>query len=411
MGRSKKLIVAGGGAAGIFCAVNAARLAPDLKVIVFEKSNRLLSKVAISGGGRCNLTHHCFSVAELIKFYPRGSRFLKKSFGHFGPSDTIEWFERRGLSIKAEADGRMFPVTDQSGDVIRCLLDEADRYQVEIRFNRAISGLTQSDSKFKVQLSDGTHETADFVCLAAGGQSILSRIDWIQQLGHHIIPPVPSLFTFNIPDSAAGNLMGLSVQDVIIKIAGTSFLQRGPLLFTHWGISGPAVLKLSAWAARDLNTMNYEFTSQINWIPEYHEQSCAELFLLKRSANPLRKLSNDCPFQLPTRFWIWLLDQSAISDAIRWTDLTVKQRNLLARNCCSFQFRVKGKTTFKEEFVTAGGIDLAEIDAHTMESKLIPHLFFAGEVMDVDGVTGGFNFQHAWTSGFLTAKSVAGRVT
>lgn len=407
MEHPKKLIVAGGGAAGIFCAVNAARLSPGLKVIVFEKSNRLLSKVAISGGGRCNLTHHCFSVAELIKFYPRGSKFLKKAFGYFNPSDTIEWFESRGLPVKAEKDGRMFPVTDQSGDVIRCLLNEADKYQVEIRFNRAITGLSPSDSKLRVQLSDGSDELADFVCYAVGGQPKIHTIEWLQLMNHRVIPPIPSLFTFNIPNTSMGKLMGISVQEVSIKITGTSFSQRGPLLFTHWGISGPAVLKLSAWAARELHAMNYEFTVQVNWIPDFHEQSCAELFLSRRTAHPLRKLMNDCPFQLPFRFWAWLLDQSDISDEIRWTDLTVKHRNLLARNCCSSQLRVKGKTTFKEEFVTAGGIDLADIDAHTMESKHIPHLYFAGEVMDIDGVTGGFNFQHAWTSGFLVAQSVA----
>ena len=402
----KQLIVIGGGAAGFFCAVNAARLNPDLRVTVLEKTAKLLSKVKVSGGGRCNVTHALFDLVEISKRYPRGQNFVKKTFHQFFTTETIKWFEERNVQLKAEKDGRMFPVTDSSQTVIDCLTNEANSYGVEIRTNAEVRSLKLEDRRFLVELSGSRYLSADFVVLATGGYPKASMFDWLKSLGHSFSEPVPSLFTFNLPKHPITTLMGVSVEKTRVKIEGSKLVEEGPVLITHWGLSGPAVLRLSAWGARELKEKNYDFKVHLNWLPDYNEQSLKEEFVQHRRTNASKKVSNQ-NFGLPNRLWQFLLQQSGINSEIRLADLPAKIENVLIKNLVDFVVDVKGKTTFKEEFVTAGGITLNEVDANTMMSKKLPDLYFAGEILDVDGITGGFNFQHAWTSGWIAAKSIA----
>jgi hypothetical protein len=401
----KKLVVIGGGAAGFFCAINAAAFNPDLEIIIIEKTTKLLSKVKVSGGGRCNVTHSCFSIAKMIKSYPRGEHFLKKAFHQFFTTDTIQWFKEKRVELKTEADGRMFPVTNTSQTIIDCLMKEVNKYGIKILMNREVKKLSMVNCQWSIEFAKDEIINADFVCVASGGYSKSAQFTWLKNLGHSIEEPVPSLFTFNIPADPIKNLMGISVE-TIVKIVGTKFSQQGPLLITHWGLSGPAVLKLSAFAARELHKLNYNFKITVNWLPGYNEQTLREKFLQIRNQLAAQKVVNRNPFFLPQRLWEYLLQQSAINENIRWADLPAKQQNILIKILCMQEFLVKGKTTFKEEFVTSGGIKLNEIDANTMQSKIVPNLFFAGEVMDVDGITGGFNFQHAWTSGWISGKAI-----
>lgn len=403
----KQLVVIGGGAAGFFCAINAARMNPELKVIILEKSSKLLSKVRVSGGGRCNVTHACFEISSLVKKYPRGANFLKKAFHHFNTTHCVKWFEDRSVRLKTEADGRMFSITDSSQTIIDCLLKEADKYRVKVRMNSEVRAVSVKENKFTVHLSDSNHFTCDFLCVACGGYPKAGMFKWLEQLGHLIEEPVPSLFTFNIPGNTITKLMGISVEKTLVKLVGSKLSEEGPLLITHWGMSGPAILKLSAWGARELANKNYHFNILINWLPDYNEQSLREKWQSIRNQYSSQKTGNGNPFHLPSRLWIYLLNESGIKEDTRWADLPGKEQNKLIKNLVSQEFEVKGKTTFKEEFVTCGGIKLSEIDANTMQSKVVPCLFFAGEVMDVDGITGGFNFQHAWTSGWIAAKAIS----
>lgn len=403
----KRLLVIGGGAAGFFCAVNAARMNPALEVIIVEKSSKLLSKVRVSGGGRCNVTHSCFSIAEMIKKYPRGESFLKKAFHHFFTTDTIAWFKERGVELKTEADGRMFPVSNSSETVVDCLMKEANKYGVEILMNREVGELSMVNSQYAIKFKDDSKLAADFVCIASGGYPKLAQFDWLKKLGHSIEEPVPSLFTFNIPGNSITALMGVSVKEAAVKIAGSKLNSSGPLLITHWGMSGPAILKLSAYGARELAKANWHFKITINWLPSYNEQSLKEKMQHLRFNIASQKIINRNPFELPQRLWEYLLQQSGINENLRWADLPAKEQNKLIKNCCAQEFEVKGKTTFKEEFVTAGGINLNEVNHNTMESKIVPNLFFAGEVLDIDGITGGFNFQNAWTTGWIAAKALS----
>ncbi len=412
--KKKRLIVIGGGAAGFFCAINAARLNPFLQVTILEKSSRLLSKVRVSGGGRCNVTHACYSIAEMIKKYPRGSNFLKKSFHHFFTTDTIQWFKERGVELKTETDGRMFPVTDSSQTIVDCLMKEANKYAVEILMNAEVSKLENhhvqnEDKKMTVHFGKDKIELADYVCIASGGYPKSSQFGWLKALGHSIGEPVPSLFTFNIPGNSITALMGISVEKANVKIAGSKLTESGPLLITHWGLSGPAVLKLSAWGARELAADNYKFTVIVNWIPAFNEQTLKERFQTLRFEIATQKIVNRNPFALPQRLWEYLLIQSGVNADLRWADLPAKEQNKLIKNLCAQEFSVNGKTTFKEEFVTCGGAILDEINSATMESKLVPGIFFAGEVVNADGITGGFNFQNAWTTGWIAAKAIAVR--
>ncbi len=414
------LAVIGGGAAGFFCAVNAAGMDPSLRVIIIERSGKLLSKVKISGGGRCNVTHACFDINEMSERYPRGYRFVKKAFHQFFTTDTIQWFEERGVRLKTEEDGRMFPVTDSSQTIIDCLLREASKFGVEIMMNAEVKEIKHEPGKFlltmgktgtaNAQLSEGLFElTADCICLATGGYPKSQMFNWITKLGHSIEDPVPSLFTFNLPDHPITKLMGISVEDVIIKLEGMKLEQRGALLITHWGLSGPAVLKLSARAARQLAMDSWQFAIRINWLGETKEPELRIRIQALRDSQGSKKISGKNEFGLPARLWEFLIAGAGIGENTRWADLSSAMQNLLIRQLTNYSCAVKGKTTFKEEFVTAGGIKLNEIDHQTMMSRIIPDLYFAGEVMDVDAITGGYNFQHAWTSGFIAAKAIAKR--
>jgi predicted flavoprotein YhiN len=434
-----RLVVIGGGAAGLFCAVNAARLDPSLSVIVVEKTGKLLSKVKVSGGGRCNVTHACYQISEMVKKYPRGGNFVRKAFHRFFTTDTIAWFEDRGVPLKAEADGRVFPETDSSQTVIDCLLREAGKYGVEIRMHaevrevragaggdRAVGargagagdeggtdGGNAGTGRFRVEFADSRVLEADYVCIACGGYPKSSMSAWIERLGHSLEPPVPSLFTFNMPGNPVTQLMGVSVPETLVKIAGTGLSEKGPLLITHWGLSGPVILRLSAWGARELAQGNppaiqpgYQFTAVVNWIPSFNENTLRVRMQEYRQEQAAQKLFSQSSFGLPRRLWEHLLTLSGIGAGLRWADLPAATQNKLIRNLCAMEYPIRGKTTFKEEFVTAGGVRLAEVDPQTMQSRKLAGLFFAGEILDVDGITGGFNFQHAWTSGWIAASAI-----
>lgn len=404
------LTVIGGGASGFFCAVNAARLCSGLRVIIIEKTSKLLSKVKISGGGRCNVTHHQFDVQELIKKYPRGKNFLKKELYQFTPEDTIDWFEKRGVKIKAEADGRVFPISNSSQSIIDCLLKEAEKYDVEIRMNTTVDRIEKNNDEFVLHLKDQQIRT-DYLAIACGGFPKIEQYNWMKNLNHKIEPPVPSLFTFNVPDTDIKNLMGLSVQNAEVKIAGTKLKESGPLLITHWGFSGPVVLRLSAWGALELNQKKYHFTIHINWTGKYNEHTLREEWNSFRNKLSSQKIGNKNPFEIPARLWNFLLSKADINPETAWNNLPSKQQNKLMQILTADAYEVKGKTTFKEEFVTAGGVDLSEINSSTMQSRLHQNLYFCGEIMNVDGITGGFNFQHAWASGMIAAKNIAASVS
>jgi predicted Rossmann fold flavoprotein len=406
----KRLIVIGGGAAGFFCAVNAARMGPQLDVLLLEKTGKLLSKVKVSGGGRCNVTHAAPDIAYMARHYPRGQNFVKKAFGHFFVPDTIDWFEKRGVTLKTEADGRMFPVTDSSQSIIDCLLREADQYGVNIAVQTEVSSIERTDKgTWQLRLQDGQLREAEYLCIAAGGYAQAEKFNWLKATGHQVAAPAPSLFTFNTPGHPITALMGVSVPGAQVKIAGAKLQEQGPVLITHWGLSGPAILRLSAWGARELQQLQYRFTALVNWVPAFHEHSMREELQGLRFSIGKQKIYQKNPFELPQRLWQFLLQQAGIHEETRWADLPSKEQQLLVKQLVAMELAVQGKTTFKEEFVTCGGIQLSEINSATMESRIAPGLYFAGEVMDVDGITGGFNFQHAWTSGWIAAKTIAGQ--
>ena len=416
----KTLAVIGGGAAGFFCACNVARMNPSLRVIIFEKSTKLLSKVKVSGGGRCNVTHAFTDIPAFLQNYPRGKNFLKKSFHAFSPADTIDWFSQRGVELKREKDGRIFPISNNSQTIIDCLLDEAEKYGVEILFQKQVKKIICNEEikmtqegikKFTLQFENGSYFEADFLCVASGGFPKEDQFGWLEGTKHRIVPPVPSLFTFNIPGHSILKLMGISLDNVQVKIPELKQQCTGPFLITHWGFSGPAVLKLSAFAARELAALNYTYTIHINWLPEYNEPELRDAFPGIRLKNARQKIAGKNPFNLPSRLWLYFLECCDIFQHVRWSELTSKQTNKLVQTLTASVFQVNGKTTFKEEFVTSGGISLQEINAHTMESKIYSGLYFSGEIMDVDGITGGFNFQHAWTSSWCAAKSIASNST
>ena len=402
---SKKLVVIGGGAAGFFCAVNAARLRPGLEVVLLERSSKLLSKVKVSCGGRCNVTHDCSSSGDMIKIYPRGAALLKKACQHSFTTSTVSWFETRAVNLKTETDGRMFPVTDQSQTIIDCLLNEASKYRVNIQMNVTVDSINKNGNSWQIHAANKIIE-ADYICIAAGGFSKALQFNWITNTGHSIENPVPSLFTFNIPGNGITDLMGISLENVSVKSAGTKIKDNGPMLITHRGVRGAAILKLSAWGAKELSNKNYAFKIVVNWLPAFNETTLKIKFQEIRFNQASQKIINRNPFGLPSRLWEYFLTNCDVKEGIRWADLPAKEQNKLIKILCAQEFSVKGKTTFKEEFVTAGGILLNEIDVNTMESKILPGLFFAGEIIDVDGVTGGYNFQNAWTTGWIAAQGI-----
>jgi predicted Rossmann fold flavoprotein len=400
------LVVIGGGAAGIFAAVNAARMHPQLQVVVLEKSNKLLAKVKISGGGRCNVTHNCDYISDMVKNYPRGTQFVKHTFKHFFTTDTINWFTERGVPIVAEEDGRMFPKANTSDAIIDCLLQEAKKYNVVLRTQVGVQRIESLETNFLIHTNTQETIKSDYVLIACGGFPKLDQFAFIEQLGHSIVAPVPSLFTFNIPNAAIIAMPGVVAQDAQVKIIGTSFQYQGPVLITHWGLSGPAVLALSAYAARYLHDEGYAYKVQVNWCATYHETSILQQIRTWRNELATQKLAVKNPVGLVQRLWEFILSHCAIDKEQTWNSLTAAQQNSLAKTICSYELHAFGKTTYKNEFVTAGGVALSEVNSKTCESKLIPNLYFAGEILDVDGRTGGFNFQHAWSSAYVVAKAI-----
>ena len=404
---SINIIIIGGGAAGFFAAINSAQLNKNCSVTLLEKSSKVLSKVRISGGGRCNVTHACFENSLLIKNYPRGEKELQNAFSRFSVMDTINWFKQRNIELKTEKDGRMFPLSDKSETIINCLQQEADKAGVKILMNVEITEVQKhSNQTFTLFAKGGGEFKCDKLIIATGGNPKDEAYAWLKKIGHTIIKPVPSLFTFNIPNDPITQLMGVAVPSVQIRIGASNLETKGPLLITHWGMSGPGILKTSAYGARILNDLNYNFTAIINWLPKYNEEKLRIEFANQRAENPAKLICSSTAFELPKRLWEFFIHKAGIAENIRWADLPKKNANILISILNKDQYKVLGKTTFKEEFVTCGGVSLKEIDLSTMQSKLVPNLFFAGEILDVDGITGGFNFQNAWSTGWIAAQNV-----
>ena len=403
------LIVIGGGAAGFYGAIQSAELNPDLSILILEKSNKLLSKVKVSGGGRCNVTQHCFDAAQLAKHYPRGEKPLKNLFKKYQAQNVVDWFASKRIALKAEEDGRMFPTTDSSQTIIDCFLNEAVKHQIKIELETAVLGITQQQDLLQVQCNAGKVYIAKKVLLATGGNPNLQFYQWIQNLGHQIMPPIPSLFTFNDSQKHFKDLMGIAVPDAEVKIASTKFSHSGPVLITHWGLSGPAVIKLSAWAAEYLHQVNYQFTALVSWIGNVKEDILREELIDHKGKHGKQKVYNNPLFALPNRLWQLLCSLAEIDEQKIWAELPQKNINKLIEGLIRSSFQIKGKTTFKEEFVTCGGVALSDIDLETMDSKKIKNLFFAGEVLNIDGETGGYNFQAAWTTSYIAAKKISQR--
>lgn len=408
------IVVLGGGAAGFFGAIACAEANPTVPVLLLEKSPKLLSKVRVSGGGRCNVTHACESAAQLVQHYPRGGRQLKEAFQKFGVADTIAWFNQRGVTLKTEADGRMFPTTDSSETIARALEEAARRAGVRIYTRTAAEQITPlTEGGFTLVLSGegsaplGTTLRASRLLIATGGNPKSGAYEWLRDLGHTVAEPVPSLFTFNVPASPLRELPGVSVPHARVVIAGEKLQYEGPLLVTHWGVSGPAVLKLSAWGARRLHELGYHSTALISWVPAHTDETLRPWAQQFRLNNGKKQVAAHPQFGLPTRLWRTLVEQAGIGPETRWNEVPAKAQNRLLELLLRTPLQVQGKTTYKEEFVTCGGIPLAEVNFKTMESRRVPGLYFAGEVLDVDGITGGFNFQAAWTTGFLAGQALA----
>ncbi|MEB2786419.1 NAD(P)/FAD-dependent oxidoreductase [Algoriphagus persicinus] len=394
--------IIGGGAAGFFAAIHAS--GAGRHITIFEKSPKLLSKVKVSGGGRCNVTHRPMEISKLVKNYPRGEKFLKKVFTKYKSEDTIHWFESRGVALKTEADGRMFPVSDSSQSIIDALLNEAQKLAISIRTSCGVNSITPLASQFKLDTIAGVF-MVDKLIIASGGHPKLDSYAFLKNVDHSILDPIPSLFTFNTPKESIRELMGLAVADGIVKIEGTKMLYRGPVLVTHWGLSGPAVLKLSAFGAQWLKDKNYEATVLINWNGALGEEGYNSRIKSYQMAHPKRKVESNSLFEIPVRLWEHFCERSDVETGQLYGTLSKKQINKLVQNLFCYTLKVDGKTTFKEEFVTAGGIALNEVNPETMESKYYPNLYFAGEVLNIDGITGGFNFQAAWSTGFLAGIS------
>ena len=402
-----RIVIAGGGAAAFFAAIACKETNPSAEVTILERGATLLSKVRISGGGRCNVTHDQPDPALLVRNYPRGSKALRGPFTRFGPRETIAWFETRGIRLKTEADGRMFPVTDDSETVIAALVTAAEEAGVHIHTRTAVTDVTAGKaSRFAVQLRDGAELEADRVLLATGGAP--GSYKWAAEFGHAIEAPVPSLFTFNMEDPRLSDLAGVSVQHARVRLDGAKESHEGPLLVTHWGLSGPAVLKASAWGARLLHEHGYDLGLTVNWLPDLSEQEVRDALATARERDARRTVLAAGPFGLPQRLWRSLATAAGAGESNRWADASKKLLAALATEVHAGRYQVVGKGVFKEEFVTAGGVRLSEVSFTTMESRLVPGLYFAGEILDIDGITGGFNFQSAWTTGWLAGRAMAG---
>jgi predicted Rossmann fold flavoprotein len=402
MNQNYDLIIVGGGAAGFFTAINIVEKNPKLKVAILERGTEVLNKVRISGGGRCNVTHACFEPNELVKFYPRGEKELRGPFHQFCSGDTVEWFEKHGVELKIESDGRMFPVSNSSQTIIDCFQEATKKLGIAVLTNQSVQSIFKKDALWKVETQSETYITEKLI-LATGSNPKIWEM--LQTFGHAIVSPVPSLFTFNIKDARIKELPGVAAQ-VSVKVKDTKLETSGPLLITHWGMSGPAILKLSAWGARILHDKNYQFTIFVNWLNDLDAEEVEKNLKELKLEHAKKAVSKKSPFDLTNRLWESLVLASGIESETKWADLSKIQLQNLSNQLTNGTFQVNGKSTFKEEFVTAGGIDLKEINFKTMESKLHENLYFVGEIVNIDAVTGGYNFQNAWTSGFIVANSI-----
>lgn len=403
-----KVIIIGGGAAGFFAAINCAEKNPKAEIIILERGKSVLGKVKISGGGRCNVTHACFVPRDLIKNYPRGSKELLSPFSKFCTGDTIEWFEKHGVELKIESDNRMFPVTNDSQTIVDCLWDTTKRLKIKVLTQHQFEGIqapNENNKHWTIRIRNKENMIADKVMFATGSNPRIWKI--LKDLGHDIIEPVPSLFTFNINDERIKGLAGLSVPKATIEVLGTKLKSEGALLITHWGLSAPAILKLSAWGARKLNELNYQFTIRVNWLAGANIDSVLEDLQDFKENNPKKLVFANALFDLPNRLWKKIVTGAGISEKQQWANISKKNIQNLAIELTQAKFDVNGKSTFKEEFVTAGGVNLKNVDFKKFESKIHKNLFFAGEVLNIDGVTGGFNFQAAWTGGYIVGQSMS----
>ena len=406
------IAVIGGGAAGFFGAITAAETYPDASVIILEKNRTVLNKVRISGGGRCNVTHACFDNRQLVKQYPRGEKPMRALLTQFDATATVNWFEQRGTPLKTEADGRMFPTTNTSDTIVDCLLTTARRLGIQVRTSCGVAAIRQTEARtWSLELFTDETLVVDRVLIATGGYPQPASYGWLPEQSEALLSPVPSLFTFNTPDNYLLPLAGVSVPDARVSVIGTKQEQRGPILITHWGFSGPVILRLSAWAARELSETDYQFTLRISWVPDLNDNSLRGKLQEFRQQNGRKLVVSQNPFGLPARLWQAFADDAGVPNEQRWADLPAKPLNRLADRLTNSQFQVSGKTTFKDEFVTCGGISLDSLHAQTLESRAWPGLFFAGEVLDIDGITGGFNFQNAWTTGYVAGRNIGRAVT
>jgi hypothetical protein len=396
------IVIVGGGAAGFFTAINIVEKNPSYKVAILERGKEVLTKVKVSGGGRCNVTHACFVPNDLVKFYPRGEKELRGPFHQFCSGDTIEWFEKHGVELKIEEDGRMFPVSNSSQTIIDCFTHTAKKLGIDVLTGQSVQSLFKGNNYWKIETNVANY-SCEKIVLATGSNPKIW--DLLSEIGHTIIPPVPSLFTFNIKDKRIKDLMGVSAV-ASVKVKNSKLEASGPLLITHWGMSGPGILRLSAWGARELADRKYQFAIEVNWLNEITLEEAEERLKELKLEHSKKAVSKKSPFEFPNRLWESLVFASEISEETNWADLTKKQLQNLALQLTKGEFQVNGKSTFKEEFVTAGGIDLKEINFKTMESKIHDNLFFAGEIINVDAITGGFNFQNAWTGGFIVAEAI-----
>jgi predicted Rossmann fold flavoprotein len=397
------IIIVGGGAAGFFTAINIAEKNKHLKIAILERGKEVLSKVRISGGGRCNVTHACFIPNDLVKFYPRGEKELRGPFHQFCSGDTIEWFENHGVELKTEEDGRMFPVSNSSQTIIDCFIENTNKLGIQVLTGQSVQSLFQTEEFWKVETNKETFACQKLIIAAGSNPKVW---EMLTGLGHSIVPPVPSLFTFNIKDNRIKDLMGLSAI-ATVKVKGTKLSATGPLLITHWGMSGPGILRLSAWGARELSDKNYQFIIIVNWLNDIDFEEAIETIKQLKNEHSKKMIVKKSPFDFPNRLWESLVLASDITEETKWADLTKKQIHALAEQLTNGSFQVNGKSTFKEEFVTAGGVDLKEINFKTMESKIVPNVFLAGEVLNIDAITGGFNFQNAWTNGFIISDAIS----
>lgn len=403
--RKFDVIVAGGGAAGFFTAINITEAKPGVKVAILERGKEVLGKVRISGGGRCNVTHACFVPDDLVKYYPRGEKELKGPFNHFCSGDTIEWFAKHDVELKIEEDGRMFPVTDNSQTIVDCFIKAAKKSGVEVITGQSLQSIIKTTNAWEINTSGDKYVAAHLVMATGSNPKVW---EMLREMRHSIVPPVPSLFTFNIKDSRIKNLMGVSAM-ASVKVKGLKLEASGPLLITHWGMSGPGILRLSAWGARELAAKNYQFTLLVNWLNETDTDDCLEQLKQLKQEQAKKQLGKKSPFDFPNRLWESLVAASGIFTDMRWADVNASQLQSLALQLTNAEFSVNGKSTFKEEFVTAGGVELKEVNFKTMESKIAENLYFAGEILNIDAITGGFNFQNAWTGGFLAAEAIVGK--